>query len=152
MAGLYSSIETDVIALFNATWAHPTIPVYWRANDADPRPDPSAVPHFLRNEILQGIERLVAFGAGRAANEKIHFGVVHLIGFASRSVGNDTTLLDLLWDASQTLRSQRIVGSFASGSSLNFIGDSSAVDLASPEDGGWFVRGYRLFFEYRFRG
>ena len=152
MAGLYASIENDVIALFNATWAHPTVPVYWRANDADPRPDPSTTSHFLRNEVTDGIERVIAFGAGLSGNEKIHFGVVHLAGFAARALGSEAVLLDLLWDATQALRSRRVVGSYSAGSSLAFLGDASGVDITDPEDGGWFVRGYRMFFEYRFRG
>ena len=70
-AGLYRTIRDDVFAIFNAAWAHPDVPVFWRSNDLEPLPDPSDVPHFLRNEVDFGRETLVAFGAGRGANLKV---------------------------------------------------------------------------------
>lgn len=152
MAGLYRAVETDIIALFNATWAHADVPVLWRTNDLDPAPDPSTQPHFLRNSVLFGAEVMRAFGGGRGANEKTQFGTVEFIGFAARSLVSEDTLLDLLWDATQTVRSSRVAGSYPPASDLSFVADGSHFDIDPTEDGNWFIRGCRMVFEYRFIG
>lgn len=152
MSGLYRSIETDIIGLFNATWAHPSIPVFWRVNDLEPLPDPATVPHFLRNTILYDTEDLLAFGGGRGRNQKSQNGTVEFVAFAARSLVSEDTLLDLLWDATQTVRSQRLTGTYAGGSDLSFVGEGNHFDVNPVEAGNWFVRGCRMFFDYRFIG
>ncbi len=152
MPGLLRCITTDVVAVFNATWAHPGVPVLWRANDVDPLPDPSDTPNFFRNSIHFSVETILAFGGGQGANQKVKFGEVEFIAFASRSLGDEDTLLDLLSDAVATLRSKRVVGSYAGGSDLSFIGPSSGFAVGPSEDGNWFIRGEAVTFEYRFIG
>lgn len=152
MPGLHRCISTDVLGVFNAGWAHPGVPVFWRADDLEPRPDPSDVANFLRNSILFGPEKTLAFGGGRGANLKSKFGQVEFLVFAARGMGNEDDLLDLLSDAVATLRSTRVAGSYGPGSDLSFIGDGAGFDVGPSEDGNWFVRGERVTFEYRFTG
>lgn len=151
MTGLYNCIEDDVVALFNATWNHDAdILVLWRVNDLEPLPDPSTTRYFLRNTVLFGAETYLAFGSGRGHNQKCHFGMVEFVGFAARSEVSERQLLDLLWDATETLRSKRVVGSFTGGSDLSFVGPGSAFDVSPTESGNWFMRGVRVAYEYRF--
>lgn len=150
MAGLYRSIEDDVTGLFAAGWSHPDVPVRWRANDLDPLPDSGVTRHFLRATVLFGPEVMTAFGGGPLANQKTQFGFLEIIGFASRDLVTEATLLDLLWDATSTVRSKRVTGTFAGGSDLSFIGDGSQFHVDPGEDGNWFIRGCRMVFEYRF--
>lgn len=152
MAGLHRCISADVLALFNLNWSHPTVPVFWRADDLDPRPDPSQVANYMRNSLLFGPEKMMAYGGGRGANLKSKFGQVEFLVFAARGLSEEDTLLDLLSDAVASLRSQRVVGSYGVGSDLSFIGDGSGFDVGPTEDGNWFVRGERITFEYRFTG
>jgi hypothetical protein len=149
-AGLYRTIRDDVLGIFNAAWAHPDVPVYWRSNDFEPLPDPAAVSHFLRNEVDFGRETLAAFGAGRGANLKLQFGSVLLRVFASRALGDEDRALDLMADAMAAFRSQRVTD--AAGNTLSFIGEGSGFDVPPTEDGNWFTRGALMAFEYRFRG
>ena len=149
-AGLYRTIRDDVLAVFDAAWAHSDVPVYWRSNDSEPLPDPSDVPHFLRNEVDFGRETLLAFGGGRGANLKVQFGSVLLRVFAARALGDEDRALDLMADAMAAFRSQRITD--AVGNDLSFIGEGSGFDVAPTEDGNWFTRGALMVFEYRFRG
>ena len=150
MTGLYNCVEDDVIGLFNLTWPHPLIPVYWRTNDLEVIPDPSTVSYFLRNTVIFGPEDYIAFGGGRGSNDKALHGVVEMVGFASRSKVGERDLLELLWDATQTFRSKRVAGSFPGGSDLSFIGPGSTFDLAPEESGNWYIRGTRVAFAYRF--
>ncbi len=150
MTGLYNCVEDDVVALFNATWNHPGILVLWRENDLEPLPDPSTTPYFLRNTVLFGMEAYLAFGSGRGQNQKCLYGMVEFVGFAARAEVSERQLLELLWDATGTLRSKRVVGSFAGGSDLSFVGPGSSFDVSPTESGNWFMRGVRVAFEYRF--
>lgn len=150
MTGLYNCIEDDVLALFNLTWAHPDVPVFWRTNDLEVLPDPLTTPFFLRNTVIFGPEAYIAFGGGRGANDKTIDGVVEIVGFSSRSKVSERNLLELMWDATQTFRSKRVAGSFAGGSDLSFIGHGSAFDIAPEESGNWYMRGTRVAFVYRF--
>lgn len=149
-AGLYRTIRDDVLALFAATWSHSDVPVYWRSNDREPMPEPSEVPHFLRNEVDFGREMLSAFGAGRGANLRVQFGSVLIRVFASRALGNEDTSLDLMADAVAAFRSKRVTD--GAGNDLSFIGEGSGFDIQPTEDGNWSTRGAMVVFEYRFRG
>ena len=148
--GLYRTIRDDIVALFDAAWAHPDVPVYWRSNDFEPLPDPSDVPHFLRNEVDFGRETLAAFGGGVGANLRIQFGSVLIRVFAARALGDEDHALDLMANATAAFRSQRITD--AAGNDLSFIGEGSGFDVQPTEDGNWFTRGALVVFEYRFRG
>jgi hypothetical protein len=152
MPGLYRAIRDDLLAVFDASWSHPSVPVFWRADDLEPRPDPSDVANFLRNSVLFGPEKLTGFGGGRTANLMSQFGSVEFIVFASRESVSEDVLLDLLSDAMGTMRSKRVVGSYATGSDLSFLDNGSGFDIGPSEDGGWFMRGARMTFEYRFIG
>ncbi len=150
MTGLYNCVEDDIIALFNLTWASPLVPILWRENDLEPLPDPATTRYFLRNTVLYGPETYLAFGGGRGQNEKCQFGMVEIIGFAARAEVSERQLLDLMWDATSTLRSKRVPGSYPGGSDLSFVGAGSAFDVNPTESGNWFMRGVRVAFEYRF--
>lgn len=152
MSGLFSTVEADVVALFNATWTQPAsvVPVFWRGNDLEVLPDPSTTRYFLRNEILFGSESVVAFGGGLGRNEKILDGAVAFIAFASRSLVRETQILDYLWEATNAFRSKRVAGTFPGGSDLSFTGNGSHFHVDPEEDGNWFIRGFRMAFEYRF--
>lgn len=152
MPGLYSCVEDDVIALFNLTWTHPGVPVFWRTNDLEVLPDPSSTAFFLRNTVIFGPEDYLAFGGGRGSNDKSLNGVIEIVGFASRSKVSERQLLDLLWDATQTFRSKRVAGSYVGGSDLSFIGPGSTFDIDPEESGNWFMRGTRVAWTYRFVG
>jgi hypothetical protein len=131
-------------------WSHPEVPVYWRENDLEPRPDPSSVSHFFRNEIDAGSESIAAYSGGRTQNEKCQRGAVVLRIFTSRALADEDAALDLMHDAMEIFRSQRHIDSM--GNDLSFVGGGSGVDLGPSEDGNWFIRGARMAFEYRFRG
>ena len=145
MSGLYLTISSSIQSLWALGWAHPTVPVYWRANDADPEPDPSTIAHFLRNEVDFGRERLMAFGGGRFANERSQFGSVLITVWAARDVGSENTALDLMADATAIFRSVR-------SGDLSFIGEGSGFMSGPDETGNWFVRSFLTVFEYRFTG
>ncbi len=151
MAGLYLSIKTDILALWSAGWTQ-SIPVYWRDDDADPLPDPSTVAQWMRNEIDFGKEEVLAYGSGRGANLKAQFGSVVLRMFTARSALSEDAALDLMHDAMAVFRSQRVPGSYGTGSELSFIGPGSGFDAGPSEDGNWFYRGALMVFEYRFQG
>ena len=85
MADLYLCVRDDVEALFAANWSEPGVPVLWRDNDIDPMPDPGVSSSFLRNTVLPGIEKTIAYGGGPGANEKLLFGTVEFIVFTARS-------------------------------------------------------------------
>ena len=150
--GLYRAIRDDILALFNAGWTHPDVPVFWRSDDLEPRPDPSDVAHFMRNEVDFGRETILAYGGGRATNLKAQFGSVNLRIFTARATANEDEALDLMHDAMAAFRSQRVVGSYTVGSDLSFVGDGSGFDAGPTEDGNWFMRGALIVFQYRFRG
>jgi hypothetical protein len=149
-AGLYRTIRDDVLALFEAAWSHPDVPVYWRSNDREPLPDPSDVSHFLRNEVDFGRETLAAFGGGAGANLRVQFGSVLIRVFAARALGDEDRALDLMADAMAAFRSQRVTD--PAGNDLSFIGEGNGFDVQPTEDGNWFTRGALVVFEYRFRG
>jgi hypothetical protein len=149
-AGLYRTIRDDILGLWNAGWTHSDVPTFWRSDDRDPMPDPSTAAHFLRNEVDFGAERLIAYGAGRAANLKAQFGSVVLRTFTARAVGDEDAALDLMADAMGIFRSQRITDGL--GNDLSFVGDGSGFDAGPTEDGNWFMRGSLIVWEYRFRG
>ncbi len=150
MTGLYNCVEDDVLAVFNGAWSHPDVPVFWRTNDLEVLPDPATTAFFLRNTVIFGLEGYLSFGGGRGANDKNLDGAVEIVAFASRSKVSERQLLELLWDATETFRSKRVVGSFAGGSDLSFIGPGSTFDVPAEESGNWFIRGTRVAFTYRF--
>jgi len=152
MPGLYNCVEDDVVAVFNATFNHPSVPVFWRMNDLEVAPDPSTTPLFMRNTVLFGPESMMAFGGGRGSNEKCLDGFAELVGFASRSKVSERVLLDLMADATAAFRSKRVIGSYPGGSDLSFTGDGSTFHLQPEETGNWYLRGCRVFWEYRFVG
>lgn len=150
MSGIYRTIRDEIESIWTANWPNPSVPVYWREADADPIPDPSVVPNWLRNEIDFGRERVRAYGGGLGANERVKFGSVIIRVFADRGALNDDTALDLLSDAEAVFRSRRTTD-------LSFIGEMSGFDedagIDPPhEDGNWFMRGSLVVFEYRFVG
>jgi hypothetical protein len=148
---LYLSILNDIEGLFATNFTRTDVVVAWRDNDVEPRPDPLTVPHYLRNLLNFGRERVIAFGAGPGSNERLQFGSVSFIGYASRSVGNENTLLSILSDAMKAVRGVVVPGTYGV-STLSFIGDGSGFDVEAEENGNWYVRGARYAFEYRFRG
>lgn len=145
MSGLYLTISDAIQSLWTAGWSHSSVPAYWRANDADPLPDPASISHFIRNEVDFGRERVTAFGGGRFANERSQFGSVLITVWASRALQSEDTALDLLADAAAIFRSVR-------SGNLSFIGEGSGFTGGPSEDGNWFVRGAMTVFEYRFTG
>lgn len=151
MADLYLSILNDIEGLFAANFTRGDVVVAWRENDAEPRPDAQTVPHYLRNVLHFGQERVMAFGAGQGNNDRVQFGSVSFIGFASRSVGDENLLLSILSDAMKAVRGKVVSGSYGA-STLSFIGSGSGFDVEAEENGNWFVRGCRYAFEYRFVG
>lgn len=151
MADLYSCIVNDIESLFAANFTSAGVVVAWRDNDADPRPDPSAVPQYLRNIVNFGQEKVIAFGGGLGNNERLQFGSVSFIGFTSRTLGSEATLLSFLSNAMKAVRGQVVSGSYP-GSTLSFIGSGSGFDIEAEENGVWYVRGARFAFEYRFIG
>jgi hypothetical protein len=152
MADLYLCVRNDVEALFAANWSEPGVLVLWRDNDIDPSPDPNVSSSFLRNSVLPGIERTIAYGGGAGANEKILFGTVEFIVFTAQGLQSEDPLLHLLSAAVATVRSRRVDGTYGPGADLSFIGDGSHFDIDPTENGNWYVRGCRMFFQYRFRG
>jgi len=149
-AGLHRTARDGVVALFDAGWTHPTIPVYWRANDAEPLPDPHTAQVFLRNEVEFGRELVLAYGSGRLANERALFGSALVRVYAARWTLSEDTALDLMSDALACFRGRRTVDTL--GNTLSFIGEGSGFDVDPTEDGNWFVRGAMMVFEYRFIG
>lgn len=151
MSDLYSCIVTDIEGIFAANFSYGGVVVAWRDNDAEPRPDPGATPLYLRNEVHFGREKVIAFGGGLGANERLQFGSVSFICFSSRATGNENALLATLSQAMGAVRGKVVPGSYGT-STLSFIGDGSGFDVDAEENGNWFVRGCRFSFEYRFRG
>jgi hypothetical protein len=150
MSGLYRTIRDDIIGLWGSGWPHADVPIFWRSDDLDPRPDPGDVPNFMRNEIDFGLERTLAYGGGRGQNTKGQYGSVILRIFTARSEVSEDTALDLIADAMAVFRSQRITDT--AGGVLSFIGDGSGFTQGPTEDGNWFMRGSLMVFEYRFIG
>lgn len=149
-AGLHRTLRDTAVGLFEAGWAHPTVPVYWRANDAEPLPDPHDVNVFVRNEVEFGRETVMAYGGGRLANQRALFGSVLVRVYAARYIQSEDVALDLMSDALACFRSQRVVD--ALGNTLSFIGEGSGFDVDPTEDGNWFIRGAMTVYEYRFIG
>lgn len=149
MSGLYRTIHEQIEALWNAGWTHADVPVVWRANAPDSRPDPGLTPHFLRNEVQFGRETIIAYGGGPGRNFRALFGSVLFYIFSARAEQDEDTGLDLMADAVAIYRSQRV-------GDLSFIGDHSGFDVGPDqqplEDGNWFVRGAMVVFQYRFQG
>lgn len=145
----YNDVRSAIGAMFAAGWAHSDVPVYWRANDANPLPDPEITPYFLRNDVDFGREVVMAYGGGSGRNQMAQFGSVLIRVFAMRPYGHEDRVFDLLGDAMLILRSQRVaVGSNV----LSFIGGGSGYGPPDPEDGQWFAQGAMASFEYRFIG
>lgn len=145
MSGLYRTIRDEIKSVWDTTWAHPDVPVYWRSNDADVLTDPSDETHFVRIEFEPGRERVMAFGGGRFANERSQFGSIIISLWTARSVQNEDAALDLMADATSVFRS------FSNGV-LSFIGEGSGFIQGPSEDGNWFVRTTQVVFQYRFTG
>jgi hypothetical protein len=146
--GLYRVIRDQIEGIWNANWAHPDVPVFWRENDSLPPEDPAVTPNFMRNEIDFGRERLIAFGGGPRANQLVKYGSIVLRVLSSRSLMSDDTTLDLLSDAEAIFRS-RLEGDLA------FIGGMSGYDVQAEtgvENGVWYMRASLVVFEFRFIG
>lgn len=144
-ADLYNTIQDAIAGLWDAGWTHTDVPAYWRANDADPTPDPATTAYFFRNEVQFGRDAMRAFGGGRGQNERAQFGSVLLYAFVSRAERDQRRLLSLLADGASIFRSVR-------QGNLSFIGDPSGFDQGPTEDGNWFVMGVQFVFEFRFVG
>lgn len=141
--GLQRTIRDQVKALWAARWPAPAgVPVIWRENLGETADDPGTTPRYLDLEVDFGAERLRAFGAGRAANERLKFGSVIIRVLTSTGTGDDMAL-DLLAAAETVFRSQRV-------GALGFIGDVSGFDTKA--DGNWSMRASLVAWEYRFRG
>jgi hypothetical protein len=151
MAGLYRTIRDDILGLWTAGWTHTDVPVFWRSDDLEPRPDPSDTVHFFRNEVDFGREILIASGGGRFKNLKSQYGSVVLRVFTSRAIASEDAALDLFQDAMAIFRSQRLQPDQL-GNDLSFVGEGSGFDTGPEEDGSWFIRGGLMVFEYRFPG
>ena len=150
-AGLHRSLRDDILALWTAAAIDPTVPVYWRTDDFEPLPDPSTVPHFFRNEVSFGREKVMAFGGGNGKNLKAQFGSVVMRLFTARALGSEDVALDLMSAGLAAFRSKRITAD-ALGNDLSFVGDGSGFDQGQTEDGNWFMRGSLMVYEYRFLG
>ena len=141
--GLQRTIRDQIKALWAARWPTPAgVPVLWRENTGETAQDPGEAPHYLELEVDFGAERVRAYGAGRAANERLKFGSVVIRVMADTGAGDDRAL-DLLAAAEGVFRSQRI-------GALGFIGDVSGFDTKA--DGNWSMRASLAAWEYRFRG
>jgi len=144
----YAAVDAAVRALWAARWVPgPTPPqVVWFDNS----PLPPLTPPTVHLAVTYGAERLVAFGAGLGANERILDGFVTVRVFHKTGSGQ-ATVLALLDAAVAVFRSQRAQG-------LDFLGDIDAVD-ALDSDGtsearraSLWHRGAVVPFEYRLQG
>jgi hypothetical protein len=147
---LYRTIRDDIMLAWNQRWARPDIPVYWRSGGPQPRVDPMQQPNFLRCETTFARQELVGFGMGMGANFRFQRGTVVLRSFSSRTTDTETTGLKVIGEATKVFRDYRVTDSV--GGDLSFVGANSGFDWGPTEDGVWFMRGYRVSFEYRFYG
>lgn len=143
--GIYRQVRDQIANIFNANWMHPEVQVYWRENIPDPLPSPQDGEHFLMLEVDPGRESIMAFGAGRFENERALFGSLRIYVFSARSLRSEDVTLDLLAESVAIFRSLR-------EGNLSFIGDGSSFSEGATDDGGWYMRGSLVVFEYRFVG
>lgn len=147
---LYLAINLDVKAAWLAGWPRTDVPVYWRSGGPQPHVDPLKQPLFLRNEITFEKQEILAFGSGAFQNFRCQSGMVVVRVFNSRMTGNEDEGLRAIGQATNVFRAYRKTD--AIGGDLSFTGAHSGFDWGPSEDGVWFLRGYRLAFEYRFSG
>jgi hypothetical protein len=147
---LYRTIRDDIMLAWNARWARTDIPVYWRSGGPQPRVDPLVQPNFLRAEITFARQELVGVGAGARTNFRFQRGNVVLRSFSSRLTDSESIGLKVIGEATKVFRGYRTID--AVGGDLSFVGADSGFDWGPTEDGVWFMRGYRVSFEYRFFG
>jgi hypothetical protein len=147
---LYRTIRDDIMLAWNARWARTDIPVFWRSGGPQPRVDPLGQPNFLRAEIAFARQELSGFGGGLHTNFRIQRGNVVLRSFSSRAIDTETEGLKVIGEATKVFRLYRVTDSV--GGDLSFAGPNSGFDWGPTEDGVWFMRGYRVSFEYRFFG
>ena len=96
MSGPYEDSITAIEAAWTAGWPAPVgVPVVWHQNTNDQTPAAATYQHWLHVAVEHTSERLVAFGGGRAANERELLGSVVIRAMAQRGRG-EATLLSLL--------------------------------------------------------
>ncbi len=145
MSGPYADSLDAIEAAWTAGWPAPAgVPVVWHQNTSDVIPAASTYQHWLHIAVEHTGERLVAFGGGRAANEREVLGSVVIRVMAQRGRG-EATQLSLLDQALAVFRSRR-------DGPLSFIGASVIDQPGASADGIWWVRSGIAVFTYRFRG
>lgn len=145
MSGPYADSIAAIEAAWTADWSgHASVPVVWHQNTNDQIPAAASHQHWLHIAVEHTSEKLVAFGAGRAANEREVHGSVVIRSLAQRGRG-EATQLGLLDDALAVFRSRR-------DGALSFLGTSVIDQPGASADGIWWVRSGIAVFTYRFRG
>jgi hypothetical protein len=143
---VYRAARDAVQSVWTSHWpiANAAVPVRWHSNNHEQVPDVADVSHWLHLSVEFTEERLVGFGGGRFANDRLLLGSVVIHVFAARGAGEDTAL-NLLSDAVTTFRSRR-------AGDLSFIGDAIIPEPGASEDGNWWLRAAIASFQYRFQG
>lgn len=145
MSGPYEDSITAIEAAWTAGWPAPVgVPVVWHQNTNDQTPAAATYQHWLHVAVEHTSERLVAFGGGRAANERELLGSIVIRAMAQRGRG-EAMLLSLLDQALAVFRSRR-------NGALSFVGTSVIDQPGASADGIWWVRSGIAVFTYRFRG
>jgi hypothetical protein len=143
VSGPYADANTAIRALWTSDFSTSVsgAVVRWAENANETIP---AADYWLHNEVEFTSEDIVAFGGGRALNEREIFGRVCVLVMSRRGRG-ESSGLTLLDDALATFRSKRSGG-------LSFVGASAMPDPAPSADGLWWVRTGIASFTYRFQG
>ena len=142
---VYRAARDAVQALWATNWAGPaTVPVLWHSNGLETVPDVAETTYWLHLAVEFAEERLVAFGGGRLANDRVLRGSVVIRVLAARGAGEDTALA-LLSDAVAVFRSRR-------AGALSVLGDAVLTEPGASEDGLWWIRSALAVFEFRFQG
>ena len=141
----YRAARDAVQAVWNTHWpGPPTVPVLWHSNGLETVPDVADTPHWLHLAVEFAEERMVAFGGGRLANDRVLRGSVVIRVLAARGAGEDEAL-SLLSDAVAVFRSRRV-------GPLSVLGDAVLPEPGASEDGLWWIRSALAVFEFRFQG
>ena len=142
---VYRAARDAVQAVWSTHWPGPaTVPVLWHSNGLETVPDAADTTHWLHLAVEFAEERLVAFGGGRLANDRMLRGSVVIRVLAARGTGEDTALA-LLSDAVAVFRSRRV-------GALSVLGDAVLPEPGASEDGLWWIRSALAVFEFRFQG
>lgn len=142
---VYRAARDAVQDLWAAHWTGPAaVPVLWHSNGLELVPDVTATTHWLHLAVEFAEERLVAFGGGRLANDRVLRGSIVIRVLAARGAGEDEAL-SLLSEAVAVFRSHR-------AGPLSFLGDAVLPEPGASDDGSWWIRSALAVFEFRFQG